>query len=301
MALASLVTLTCFATQPRAKRGVDAPPMGSQRPPRTRKSAKRLLAKLPQPWRGEVFVVGSSSIRHELGTEVEIDLRNRGFDVVRHGVSGTGLSRPDRYDWFATSAWLPVSSRTLAVICYIGVNDGQGVHMVGNDWLPGLGRQPGKGDTVLWRDPRWSDEYLRRFVGFVDSFCHRGARDVFVLLPVDVRGQGLDERLDRIRALQVEGVRWSQCGRVLDTRGDMAWIRGPGERVAARRRRDGFHMTTVGAHIVWERVRDQVVAILDRLEGHRAARMPQSDASALPSGAIVPGALEAPHPPPARR
>jgi len=219
------------------------------------------------PWRGEVFVVGSSSIRNELGAEIESDLRTLGFDVLRHGVSATGLARPDYYDWFATSAWLPVSTRTLAVIFYLGVNDTQGLFEVGRDWLPGLGRPQGRGEAVPWDNPRWSAEYLRRLVGFIDSFCRRGARDVFVLLPVDVKNLKFDEKLLRIRNLQTEAVRWSQCGRTLDTRGDAEWLAGEGERRQPRRRPDGFHMTPYGAHVIWLRVRDQVLDVFDRLEG----------------------------------
>ena len=224
------------------------------------------------PWRGEVFVVGSSSIRSELGAEIESDLRTLGFDVLRHGVSATGLARPDFYDWFATSAWLPVSTRTLAVIFYLGVNDTQGLFEVGRDWLPGLGRPQGKGEAVPWVSARWSAEYLRRLVSFIDSFCRRGARDVFVLLPVDVRNLKFDERLLRIRNLQVEAVRWSQCGRTLDTRGDAEWLAGESERRQPRRRPDGFHMTPYGAHMVWLRVRDQVLDVFDRLEGVPAGK-----------------------------
>lgn len=235
----------------------------------------RALAELPAPWRGEVFVVGSSSIRFDLGKTIEIDLRERGFDVLRHGVSGTGLTRPERYDWFATSAWLPVSSRTLAVLIYLGVNDGQGVHEVGREWIPGLGRPSGRGETVSWNDTRWSHAYMRRYVAFIDSFCRRGARDVFVLLPVDLKNRGLEEKMVRIRNLQMEAVRWSQCGRVLDTRGDAGHFLTTGaERAAPRRKRDGFHMTTLGAQIVWERVRDRVVSVLDRLDAEPAFGAP---------------------------
>ncbi len=235
---------------------------------------ERALAELPPPWRGEVFVVGSSSIRNDLGTTIELDLRRRGFDVFRHGVSGTGLTRPERYDWFATSAWLPVSSRTLAVLIYLGVNDGQGIHEVGRDWVPGLGRPPGRGETVSWNDMRWSHAYMRRFVAFIDSFCRRGARDVFILLPVDLRNRSLEEKMVRIRNLQTEAVRWSQCGRVLDTRGDAAHFLTGNERAAPRRKRDGFHMTQFGAQIVWERVRDRVIAVLDRLEAEQQGKAP---------------------------
>lgn len=228
-------------------------------------------------------MVGSSSIGGDLGGEIETDLRLQGFDVLRHGVKGTGLARPDRYDWFATSAWLPVSTRTLAVIFYLGVNDAQGIFDVGREWLPGLGRPEGHGSAYAFGTPRWHQAYLRRLVAFIDSFCRRGARDVFVLLPVDVRNRKLEDKLMRIRELQTEAVRWSQCGRVLDTRGDAEWLAGDGERQKARRQPDGFHLTAGGARMVWGRVRDRVLDALDRLEG-------------LPPGRAARGALP---PPPA--
>jgi hypothetical protein len=253
VAVAACLALASLAASPAAGRA-------------RRYRPDRAEAGLPMPWRGEVFVVGSSSIRHELGAIVLRDLRRQGFDVLRHGVSGTGLARPDRYDWFATSAWLPVSSRTLAVLVYLGVNDGQAVHEVGREWLPGLGRPPGRGETIPWDDPRWERAYMARTAAFIDSFCRRGARDVFVLLPVDLRRGPLEAKMARIRAVQREAVRWTQCGRALDASGDADWLLGEGERRAPRRRRDGFHMTRAGARIIWDRVRAEVLRGLDQVD-----------------------------------
>ena len=211
-------------------------------------------------------MIGSSSVGQSLGRVIERELSERGYHVSRKGVSSAGLSRPDHRDMQRLVEDLPISRKTAAVFVYLGVNDAQAL------WLRPRERGPSGREYLPWSDERWSGLYAERARQLVERICQRGARHAFVVLPVDVKRERLQQRLDRIRKLQARAVARTSCGVALTTTGDE---RSFDAAESPLRRHDGFHLTARGAEVVWERIRAKTVAALrprQRPSPRRAAR-----------------------------
>ena len=208
-----------------------------------------------------VLVLGSSSIRGNLGRTLERKLSRIGFDVFRQGVSSSGISRPDYFDWQARAKSVPVGPQTAAALLYMGVNDPQGIWM-----SPEEQRARGRKDRwIRWHEPLWDVIYRERVTQLIDTLCERGVRRVVVLTPADVRWRGLQERLVRVRRLQIEAARASQCGRAVSTSGDDLLLRDPEERKSPLRMPDGYHLSTLGAERVWARVTPHLLRVVGGL------------------------------------
>jgi lysophospholipase L1-like esterase len=148
---------------------------------------------------------------------------------------------------------LPIGESTAAVFVYLGVNDAQPLWLYPDE-------RDAYGVTLLpFGSPAWESVYARRTRDFYERICQRGAQRAVVLLPVDVNRGELHRRLERIRNLQTQAAARSSCAVALTTSGDLGNFEVDG---AARRMPDGFHMSSLGARIVWERVRAQVVQLL---------------------------------------
>lgn len=175
---------------------------------------------------------------------------------MRRGYSSAGLSRPDFVDVSRALKAADISPRTRAVVLYFGGNDAQAL------WLRPRERRAVLEPWVTWQDERWSRLYMRRARRLIDALCTRGVRSVVVLGPVDVQRTPLQERLERIRALQRAAVRSTRCGHFVAT---------GAPRSAATRDvpealyyDDGVHMTRRGAQLVWARIRARVMRLASR-------------------------------------
>jgi hypothetical protein len=202
---------------------------------------------------GEAVLVGSSSFEQSFGHLIEGELQRWGYQVTRQGVSGAGLARPDFRDLSQVLETLPIGTSTAAVFVYVGVNDAQPL------WLYPEEREAYGVTFLPFGSAAWDSVYARRTRDFYDRICQRGAQRAFVLLPVDVNRADLNRRLERIRNVQVQAAARSSCAVALTTSGDLGNFEVDG---VAKRMPDGFHMSLLGARIVWERVRDQVVRLL---------------------------------------
>jgi len=207
------------------------------------------------------LLIGSSSVSQEFGRIISRALERNGYHVTRRGVTSAGFARPDYRDVQALMEHMSVDRQTAVVLVYLGVNDGQSL------WLRPAERASGGRRWLAWSDERWSRVYEQRARRFVERLCERGARRVLVLLPVDVAGDRLQHRLQRIRRLQARAAAATTCGAAIRTGGDIGHFDGAG---LARRRRDGFHMTRHGARVVWERIRWRA---LQSIPGGRRARV----------------------------
>lgn len=196
--------------------------------------------------RREAVIVGSSSVRGSFGRIIAHDLTRKGYHVIRKGVVSAGLARPDYRDMRKLIDELPIDEQTAAVFVYLGVNDGQSL------WLRPSERTDPDREWLSWRDERWASVYLLRSWSLYESLCQRGAKRVVVLLPVEVQKPSLERRLERIRELQTEAASRSSCAIAISTDGESEDFTVEGE---PTRLRDGFHMSPVGAKLVWERVK----------------------------------------------
>ncbi len=204
--------------------------------------------------RGDVWVVGSSSVNQAFGRVISRELGKRGYRVRRKGVTSAGLARPDFRDVRAIVKALPISKQTRAVFIYLGMNDAQAL------WLYPWERREPRRKYLPWRDTRWSSLYLRRARGLLELICRRGAHRAALILPVDVRGKRLQQRLKRVRALQAQAASTSTCGVALATAGDERRYVLNGTPL---RQPDGFHLSPAGARVVWKRIRANALRVVE--------------------------------------
>ena len=200
------------------------------------------------------MLVGSSSFNQSFGHIIERELARRGYGVVRKGVSGAGLARPDFRDMNQVLETLPIGPSTSAVFVYIGVNDAQAV------WLYPHERGESGQAAVPFGVADWDRVYTRRTREFLDRICQRGARRAVVILPVDVELPDMQRRLDRVRALQIRAAASTSCAVVVSTAGDEGHFEAGG---TPKRLPDGFHMSPRGAQIVWGRIEPRVTQLLE--------------------------------------
>jgi hypothetical protein len=208
----------------------------------------------PDVSKADAVLVGSSSFNQSFGHIIERELEQRGYQVTRKGVSGAGLARPDYQDMNQILEDLPIGSNTAAVFVYLGVNDAQAV------WLYPHERAESGPSSVPFGAADWDAVYTQRTRGFLDRICQRGARRAVVLLPVDVDRPDLQRRLERIRDLQIRAASETRCAVTVSTAGDAGDFETAG---IPKRMPDGYHMSSRGAQIVWERIQPEVVRLLD--------------------------------------
>lgn len=204
--------------------------------------------------RNQAIVVGSSSIKGKLGRVIAGDLERWGYDVTRRGIVSAGLARPDFRDLREIMADLPIDEETAAVFVYVGVNDGQAI------WLRPSERSKGESPWLSWRGSRWDQVYTRRAQQLFQSLCDRGAERVFVLLPIEVEKPRLERKLQRIRQLQRQAAKQTTCAIPVSTAGERGEFSRNGKPL---RTRDGFHLSPLGARLVWNRVQRRAKLIPD--------------------------------------
>jgi hypothetical protein len=201
----------------------------------------------------EAVLIGSSSFNQDFGRIIERELGGMGYHVTRKAVSGAGLARPDFHDMTRELEALPISANTAAVFIYLGVNDAQAV------WLHPHERGDQGLTSVPFGTEDWEMTYARRTREFLGRICERGARRAVVILPIDVNRADLQERLHRIRDVQERAASITTCAVTVQTAGDAGQFELSG---VPKRMRDGFHMSMLGAQIVWERIQPEVLTLL---------------------------------------
>lgn len=201
----------------------------------------------------EAVLIGSSSFNQDFGRIIERELGRMGYHVTRKAVSGAGLARPDFHDMNRELEALPIGSNTAAVFVYLGVNDAQAV------WLHPHERDGSGVASLPFGTEDWEAAYARRTREFLGRICERGARRAIVILPIDVNRPELQQRLHRIRDVQERAASITTCAVTVQTAGDLGQFEVAG---AHKRMRDGFHMSALGAQIVWERIQPEVSSLL---------------------------------------
>ena len=206
------------------------------------------------------LLLGDSNVYGALGHALQRDLQENGTLVFREGRPGSGLARPDYFDWPTESRLLVETIDPDVVIIMLGGNDIQRIRDSKGEF----------GSGIPWEDPaRWDKEYTRRLEelvaalivpGIVDA---QGPRRVYVLSPTNRRPTRNKERVSRVVELQRAslaerlGVTWVDAfsltsassgrflGSGLDAHGQHASFRKP----------DGIHLTRAGAEDLATRLR----------------------------------------------
>lgn len=186
-----------------------------------------------------VVVVGDS-LASGLGTYLERVLKPSLVRVSRQGRISTGLARPDYFDWPAAMAQIADRFRPDLVVVMLGENDNQGL------------RTPGGRDETPIGTAGWPQAYQERVVDFMRVATSRGARVVWVGLPVirDTGRRDLAARQNEIFARaagEVKRVAYLDTWGLYSTPGGgyTAYMRVGGS-VVQIREADGVHFTSTG-------------------------------------------------------
>jgi hypothetical protein len=108
---------------------------------------------------------------------------------VRAYRSGTGLGRPDVFNWPVQYPQLIGAARPDLVICAIGANDAQNFQVSGNVYYFGT--------------PAWKQMYAERVRDFAKLLTRDGARVLWIGMPV-MRESGFSRRMASINVLVKE-------------------------------------------------------------------------------------------------
>ncbi|MEC8380548.1 MAG: DUF459 domain-containing protein [Myxococcota bacterium] len=120
-----------------------------------------------------ILLLGSSSMYSSMGVSLEKQLSAiDGVEVMRHAKPGTGLSRPDVYNWIEVSTELSKEHNADLVVAQFIGNDCQNLITV--DKTVEAERQ----------EDHWNSAYYKRVAAFVDAHQKLGADVVLIGMPI---------------------------------------------------------------------------------------------------------------------
>lgn len=207
-----------------------------------------------------VLILGDSFARTDFGYALEQRLDRHARVVCgRRGKSATGLARPDVFDWWVEADREIEKHTPDLVVVIMGGNDGQ--DLIGRE----LGRR-----RVRWGTPRWRSAYEARLTTFVEKLTQRGARVLWLELPLmDVRH--LERKLRKVREAQrhvmakfVDQVQYVPTHGYFRSRRRLirsVRVRGFRGRQPLRLE-DGVHLTLPGSHYFADKIYPHVVRAL---------------------------------------
>jgi len=202
-----------------------------------------------------VLIVGASSIRTELGLALQKRLNNdAGLLVHRHAKVGTGLARPDVYDWKTVTLDLIHEHKVDLVIA----------QFIGNDCQALINRD----QSILsrLRSPNWGSAYTSRVSDYIKAIQSTGAQVVLLGMPI-VRATGFRERIVYANAMVKAATEQSEAHFLptydLSTTSSGAFRKEMrvGKRTRAFRQSDGIHFSRVGARFVADEVYNMLLGL----------------------------------------
>lgn len=169
--------------------------------------------------------------------------RHKELRAVRAFRAGTGLSRPDTFDWMQQYPQMLGESKPDAIIVAIGANDGQSFV------------QDGK--VLEFGSDAWIAAYRDRLNHFVDLLTRDGAQVIWIGLP-PMRIAKYDARMNLINRLaydtvsQREHVTWWNAGTLIaDPQGQFReYAQRPDGSSVRLRAGDGIHLSEDGAGLL---------------------------------------------------
>ena len=222
----------------RRQSSINAPSIAIAQP----STAPKIVIDPPQELSvpSKVLLLGASSMRSALGTELSRQLQQAGLEVHRHARLGTGLSRLDVYDWLTHSKNLLKEHQPELIIAQFIGNDCQGMvdanHQV----------------TALFGVPEWDGAYQQRVRDFLTPMLEADLEVVLLGMP-NVRPERYRANLEHANRLveQVaaeEGVLFiSLWADTSDENGSYTETIVIDERTYLGRHEDGIHLSQVGA------------------------------------------------------
>ncbi|MEZ4264972.1 MAG: DUF459 domain-containing protein [Myxococcota bacterium] len=215
---------------------------------------ERCLAEDKRP---VALILGDSNIYGSLGTELERSLQALGYRTDRFGRSGSGLARPDYFDWFAEAPALIEEADPDVVFFMCGGNDGQGL----------MPRTPQQRRITYDDDEAWEAEYSARVIELA-SLLGDVIRPVYFLSPTNRRPKSARERMGRVRRVQAAALDYLDTAwwidmfpLTTDAAGRYLWReRDDQGHMQQLRSADGVHLTKTGGKVVGARLARELVA-----------------------------------------
>jgi hypothetical protein len=163
--------------------------------------------------------------------------------VIKAFRSGTGLARPDVFDWMQEYPAMIGDEKPDAVIVAIGANDGQGFWVDGN--------------PLLYGTDAWVKAYQQRTTDFLNLLTQNGAHVVWVGLP-PMKASGLNDKTAEINRIAYTVVSqnplatwWNPQSLIGDEAGGFREIATlPDGKTMKVRVGDGVHLTDEGAALL---------------------------------------------------
>lgn len=168
---------------------------------------------------------------------------NPNLKVIRAFKSGTGLARPDVFDWLTEYPAMIDRQDPDAIIVAIGANDGQG--FVDN------------GKTLAFGSDAWIKVYQQRTAAFLDLMTQNGAHVIWVGLPPMRSGQ-YNARIAEINRIAYTVVSqypqatwWNPQPLIADDAGQYREFGAmTGGNTVRLREADGIHLSDEGASLL---------------------------------------------------
>ncbi|MFZ5442020.1 MAG: DUF459 domain-containing protein [Myxococcota bacterium] len=195
------------------------------------------------PPTGGVLLLGDSMMAGSLGSTLERSLSRTGLHVTRAAQLGTGLARPDLYDWMRVVPSLLERDQPRFVIVSLGANDATTLREGDED--------------IEYGEPRWREVYQARVEVLMRTLAASQARVLWLSLPP------MRERRLSARAASLNGLFAATARRVprvelleLDVlvgdreRQYATFVQGKDGRLVRYRLDDGVHLAPAGAQAV---------------------------------------------------
>jgi hypothetical protein len=205
------------------------------------------LAPLPPAAAGQprvVALVGDSMMAVGLS---DVLLRqtaeNPNLRVVKAFRSGTGLARPDVFDWMQEYPAMIGNEKPDAIIVAIGANDGQGFVE--------------DGKTLAYGSDAWVKVYQQRTTNFLDMLTQSGAHVIWVGLP-PMKSGAYNERAAEINRIAYTVVSqnplatwWNPQSLIADVADNFRELETAADGKTTRiRAADGIHLSDEGAALL---------------------------------------------------
>ncbi|WP_307874786.1 SGNH/GDSL hydrolase family protein [Frankia nepalensis] len=188
-----------------------------------------------------VLVTGDS-LTESLGPRI-VNTAPRTVRATTDTRFGTGLVRPDFFDWASHAHDQLDQEDPEAVVVALGANDGQGITLPAGAVLPA-------------GSAGWLDEYRRRALVLLRIWTDGGTRRVYWTSLPPARSDRLDGFFRQLNgavadaARQVPGARFLDLAPALSDHGRYSdYLRDPAGHTVQARTRDGVHLTLDGARL----------------------------------------------------
>ena len=199
--------------------------------------------------------------------------------------SGTGLSRPEVFDWITEYPRMLGKARPTVVICSMGANDAQSVQV---------------GKKVLQFDtPEWDEFFRARLTAYLDVLTREKPQVLWVGMP-DMRSPAFSKKMGHLNALLKTTLAGYPNTTWLDPHAAMTGPRQQGfqqfraqqgGKLVKVRADDGIHLTDDGALYLLDPIRTWMVGAVDGGALHNRVALVDPTPRAIAPGGPAPGGI----------